>query len=251
MPRVTKTPAFPFYGKDAYDDEGFSRLSFAEQGFYLYLAWWQWQEGSIPAELDDILDKVPRKKVTEARRMWPTLAHHFPVIADGGRRQSSAVEGRREDIARRRNKNRFGAEITNAQRSIQRALSGTLSDTLSVLDTAALRAAGGTASANAPAEPRGAGEDSVALVRQATAIAVPHLPPPEEPILALWLRDISPDPWWLAAVLLEATQSLSAAKTWAYVTASVANRKREGWTCDDPKGYVEFRLAAAKRKQSA
>ncbi len=148
MPSVPKTPAFPLYGKDAYDDEAFSRLSFGAQGFYWFLAWWQWSEGSIPADLEAILDKVTRRKIAEARRLWAEVSPFFPITEDQTRRANATVERHRSKVCSDREKRQKGAAITNAKRwseSLPPSLSESLSDGLSE----SLRAATATASASA------------------------------------------------------------------------------------------------------
>lgn len=127
-----KTPAFPFYGKDAYDDEAFCRLTFAEQGLYLFLAWWQWQEGTIPADLDAILDKLPRRKTAEATRCWPSVLPFFPPAPDNPlRRRDESVEKRRKRVTDGIRGKQIGAAMTNAKRYGRTSLS----DTLSVADS--------------------------------------------------------------------------------------------------------------------
>lgn len=132
-----KTPALPFYGKDAYDDEAFGRLTFAEQGLYLFLAWWQWQEGTIPVDLDAILDKMPRRKTAEATRAWVAVAVFFPVAAgDPFRRQAASVERRRKKVADGIRGKQLGAAMTNAKRWGNASRSDSLSDTVSDSDSA-------------------------------------------------------------------------------------------------------------------
>lgn len=143
---VIKTPALPLYGKDAYDDEAFSRLSFGAQGVYWFLAWWQWSEGSIPADLEQILDKVPRKKIAEARRVWAEVLPFFPTIGDGGRRANGTVERHRSKVCGDREKRQKGAAITNAKRWGE-SLNGSLSESLSDDVSESPRAANESASA--------------------------------------------------------------------------------------------------------
>lgn len=149
MTKVPKTPAFPFYGKDAYDDEAFAALSFAEQGLYLFLAWWQWQEGTIPADIERILDKVPRRKIAEARRCWVTIQQFFPVaVASNDRRSNGTVETHRHKVATDRAKNSLGAQLTNRKlgRGIQ-SLSDSLGVTVTDPNSDTLRAASANATA--------------------------------------------------------------------------------------------------------
>lgn len=108
----------PLFGGDAYDDEAFSRLTFAEQGFYWWLAWWQWQEGSIPSDLEAILDKLPRKKADEAERAWPAVSKLFPSLSESlsDRRANPNLERRRLKWVGERGRRQLGARLTNEKR---------------------------------------------------------------------------------------------------------------------------------------
>ena len=90
MTKIEKSPSMPFYGKDAYDDEKFASLSYGAQGFFWRLAWWQWSEGSIPAQIDVIISL--RGKEKESRRLWAEVAPMFPSSNGGERRQNAYVE---------------------------------------------------------------------------------------------------------------------------------------------------------------
>ncbi len=90
MTKIEKSPYMPFYGKDAYDDEKFASLSYGAQGFFWRLAWWQWSEGSIPAQIDVIISL--RGKEKESRRLWAEVAPMFPSSNGGERRQNAYVE---------------------------------------------------------------------------------------------------------------------------------------------------------------
>lgn len=154
MTRVAKSPSMPLYGKDCYDDEAFNRLSFAEQGFYWRLAWWQWQEGSIPAELNEILDRLPRRHVNDARKLWPTIQEWFPIAGSiPNRRQNGSVEDRRQAYLIKKGRQQLGAEITNANRYGKRSdfgsLTDALSDSVNESDSDSPRAASAIASATA------------------------------------------------------------------------------------------------------
>jgi uncharacterized protein YdaU (DUF1376 family) len=272
MSCVTKTPAFPFYGKDAYDDEQFARLSFAEQGVYMFLAWWQWQEGSIPANLELILDKVPRRKIAEARKVWPALEAWFPVMPDNpARRQNEGVERRRQELLTRRDRNREGANKTNAKRwgseSVRGSLSESpsdsqrsLSDSLSDTNSDSLRAAsaiatgkdlkvtsrqklgdGGLGEEGRGSPPETSGLDALGVVQHALEAVAPGLPA-DDFTASLWLRDICADPWWIAAAICQAELTLRKARSPGYVTSMLRAKKAEGWECEDAKGYVEFRM---------
>jgi hypothetical protein len=149
MPRVKKTPAFPMYGKDAFDDEAFNGLPLGSEGLFWRLAWWQWSEGSIPADIEKILDKMPRKKVPEVRRYWPALRNFFAPIGDGSRLQNATVELRRDKQLGERGRRVLGANITNKKLG-RRTSSDSLTGTLSVPGSDTLRAASASASAFPP-----------------------------------------------------------------------------------------------------
>jgi hypothetical protein len=74
---VEKSPSMPLYGKDIYTDERVLRLSFAHQGLYVRLLWWQWTEGSIDPDVRVIASVAGRER--EVRKLWPDLAQFFPI----------------------------------------------------------------------------------------------------------------------------------------------------------------------------
>src|SRR5579872_959500 len=106
----------PLYGKDAYDDEQFALASFAVQGFFWWLCWWQWREGSIPADMDLILAKLPRAKFREAKSLWKKLLNFFPTFGDGTRRRNETLHAHRIDMLQVTDRKGVGAELTNAKR---------------------------------------------------------------------------------------------------------------------------------------
>lgn len=108
----------PMYGKDSNDDEAFSRLTFGEQGFYWWLAWWQWNEGSVPADFEEILDKLPRRKVNEARKLWVNVQKFFEscTVADRQRLANTRLESHRKAMLGRRKGFQAGANKTNELR---------------------------------------------------------------------------------------------------------------------------------------
>ncbi len=61
--------------------------------------------------------------------------------------------------------------------------------------------------------------------------------------VSLWLRDIKPDPWWIAAVICEGAASLKSARSSKYIGAMLRRKAEEGPDAiPDPRGYVEFML---------
>lgn len=92
---------------------------------------------------------------------------------------------------------------------------------------------------------------AVEFVQHVAATMAPHVPPPDDFTVTRWLRDISPDPYWIAAVICEAQVSLADARTPGYITGILNNRRAEHWTCDDARFYVEYRLMAKAREAEA
>lgn len=239
MARTPKTPYFPFYGKDAYDDEAFSALSFAAQGLYLYLAWWQWAEGSIPANLDRILDKLPRSKTAEAKKLWPIVEAFFPVVPESGRRQNATIEEHRKKVCAKTDRHRMGAEITNAKRwgsdSLGASLSESDSDSPSDTYSDSLRAASANAIANASASgsPEGVqGEAVVAMPdRESMARIAASLEPSGMVVgggyVASWCAQYGAE--FVAAVIEDVGPSL-AGKRPSYLHAILRDRHAAKWT---------------------
>lgn len=98
MPRkkTDKAPSMPFYGKDFYTDERVIRLSWAHQGLYARLLWWQWIEMSIAAGIKEIATVVGQSAST--RTLWTKVEPFFPVMAsDPTRRQNAKLESVRAD----------------------------------------------------------------------------------------------------------------------------------------------------------
>lgn len=115
---VPKTPDMPFNGKDAYGDEAFMRLSLAEQALFWFLAWWQWQEGSIPSDIEDVIERLPRRQEADARMAWPAMARFFPSSGSlsDGRLANATLERKRLKATGKRALQQLGASLTNQKR---------------------------------------------------------------------------------------------------------------------------------------
>lgn len=129
MSRPKKSPAMPLYGKDAWSDEAFLSLDWDEQGLFWRLSFWQWMEGSIPDDIDRIVEIVGKAKSTRA--LWGSMRRFFITHPElPGRRFNPTTERNREAFLRAREKNAKGADITNAKRRESVTLFDTDSDTL-------------------------------------------------------------------------------------------------------------------------
>lgn len=122
----------PLYGKDAWSDEDFLAAEWDEQGLFWRLAWWQWQEGSIPDDLKKILNVIGKPNST--RRLWPKMKTFFvPVPGKDGRLFNEKLdEFRGEAITEKEGRSR-GAQVTNAKRwgdVAERSLSDSLDSSL-------------------------------------------------------------------------------------------------------------------------
>ncbi len=90
------------------------------------------------------------------------------------------------------------------------------------------------------------GDFALGVIGKTLSAVAPNMQTDEIEI-AIWLRDVSPDPWWIAAALCESEKSMQAARTGAYATSTLRRMRDEGWTCEDARGYVEYRWKAAAR----
>lgn len=72
--------------------------------------------------------------------------------------------------------------------------------------------------------------------------------------VSLWLRDINPDPWLLAAAICESQLWLDDGRkiNGRQIGGLLRKKFGDGWTCEDARGYVEMRTArAATVRESA
>lgn len=76
-----KPPSFPFYGQDF--QTGTMAFTPAERGVYVDCLWYQWATGGVPGDDLARLARVMRCALTEARRLWPTIATKFEKGDDG------------------------------------------------------------------------------------------------------------------------------------------------------------------------
>lgn len=59
------------------------------------------------------------------------------------------------------------------------------------------------------------------------------------------------DPWWVVSAVAEECEDLANARSRGFLAGIIRRKVRDGWSLDDPKGYAEFRLAAARRKAAS
>ena len=89
-----KLPWMPFFGSDFYHDEAVRLMSLEEEAVYMRLLWWQWREGSLPADPEHMA-KLAGASVSAQ------VMGRFPVTrdADGRRRNPRLDEIRRDQLA--------------------------------------------------------------------------------------------------------------------------------------------------------
>jgi hypothetical protein len=100
---AAKLPWMPFFGTDFYNDEAVRLMSLEEEAVYIRLLWWQWREGSVPADGQD-LGKLAGGPVTDR------VLSMFPVTrgGDGRRRNPRLEELAREQESKNKKRSKAG-----------------------------------------------------------------------------------------------------------------------------------------------
>jgi hypothetical protein len=109
---AAKLPWMPFFGTDFYNDEAVRLMSLEEEAVYIRLLWWQWREGSLPAEPDDLEMLVGNRRAiagqSPGKMVTDRVLALFPVTRGGdGRRRNprlQAISEEQEAKNRRRSK---------------------------------------------------------------------------------------------------------------------------------------------------
>lgn len=124
---MKKLPYMPLYGKDAWSDEKFLAADWDVQGMFWRLLWWQWQEGSIPADISAVVDVIGKPVTT--RRLWSRMQGFF-VSCGEGRLRNEKLNALRVEALKEKNGQQKGAAITNAKRWGGESLEVSLSESL-------------------------------------------------------------------------------------------------------------------------
>lgn len=111
-----KLPSFPFYARDWLSDQRVATLPLEAKGAYVDLLASQWDEGSIPSELDALarLLRVPKAK---AAKLWALLQGFFvphPIL--DGRLVNARLERERSSVVEYREQQRAKSQVANAKR---------------------------------------------------------------------------------------------------------------------------------------
>ncbi len=95
-------------------------------------------------------------------------------------------------------------------------------------------------------------DGAMEIVQRVAGIVAPNMQAVDDIQASLWLRDINPDPWWIAAVICEAEGSLVNAKKPGYIAAILRERQELGWVCAmDAREYVGFRMQSIAARGGA
>jgi uncharacterized protein YdaU (DUF1376 family) len=111
-----KSPAFQFYPKDFLTDERVRLMSHQERGIYITLLCMCWQEGSLPASVDD-LARLVGMPLRQFKRLWAgSLGQCFTAdgASDGRWRNKRLDEERdKQETYRRRQSDKGKASAAN------------------------------------------------------------------------------------------------------------------------------------------
>lgn len=97
------SPWFRFWSSDWRTSQRVRRMSMARRGVYLELVLESWDGDGLPAALEDVLELMPRQAARSD--VAAVLESHFPVAADG-RRRNEKVEAERKRAIESRDRNR-------------------------------------------------------------------------------------------------------------------------------------------------
>jgi hypothetical protein len=98
-----KLPWMPFFGSDFYNDEAVRLMSLEEEALYMRLLWWQWREGSLPADPADVQRLAGHPPGDRLLMLFPVTRN-----ADGRRRNPRLEEVRQEQLAKVRKRSKAG-----------------------------------------------------------------------------------------------------------------------------------------------
>ncbi|NBW14606.1 MAG: DUF1376 domain-containing protein [Caulobacteraceae bacterium] len=80
-------PYMQFFGKDWLASSNRSRMPLEAQGAYIILLCYQWEEGAIPDDQEEIRAMIhPYPSPQVMAKIWPHICRVFPVSSDGLRR---------------------------------------------------------------------------------------------------------------------------------------------------------------------
>lgn len=109
-------PWFPFYPGDYLSSSRVARMTLEEQGAYLRLLCYQWQDGSIPSDPDERARLLAVPGEAQAR-LWPRLEPCFEENEDGNLVNPRLQQERQTALNRKRKLSRAGRKGREKQLS--------------------------------------------------------------------------------------------------------------------------------------
>jgi hypothetical protein len=99
------------------------------------------------------------------------------------------------------------------------------------------------------------GDEATEIIQRAAAVLAPQMQLIDDITASQWLRDISPDPWWIVAAMCDAAsqqggRGLATARTPSYLTPILRERGNDGWQSPGPE-FAKHVLATIQRQRGA
>lgn len=112
----------PFWVRDWIEDEEIQNMNAQTMASYLWLLCWNWVRGTLSSTPSTLLSLIPvRLRNHWLTKTWPLLKHHFePVEGQPGRIVNRRLKRIRDELLRKQEGHRLGADITNAKRTAKR-----------------------------------------------------------------------------------------------------------------------------------
>lgn len=102
------------------------------------------------------------------------------------------------------------------------------------------------------------GVDALDLIRSVVEAVAPDVSGVDDIQISLWLRDINPDPLWIAAIIVDCRGTISKAHNAGLISTILRNRQKEGWIFRDDEGepadpepFIKYILSPARRQRGA
>jgi uncharacterized protein YdaU (DUF1376 family) len=87
---------FPLDANSFLNDENVAKMNTGERGLYISMLCWQWHEGSVPDDPDELAPLL-RVKPSEIKRAWPAVRERF-TPRDDGRLTNRKLESVRDEV---------------------------------------------------------------------------------------------------------------------------------------------------------
>ena len=251
---MVQAPYFPKYAKDWLTGEGTRLMTPEQRGAFDWLLCHAWLS-TPPCTLPD--DDASLARLSELGNRWKRVgalirAQFLPYPDDSGR-----IYNRKQfEIWYEMESHRVRRSQAGRKGNAARWSSDSHSDRIAIAkpspSSSSAFASSNLEESSSPATPPllelpADGVDALDIVLRALDAVNPNLPA-DEIAVTIWLRDVSPDPWWIAAAILESQADVARARSAKYVTTILENRKADGWACEGAEGYVRHMLDPRRRE---